>query len=128
MSSEIYREMILEHYKNPRNMGVVSEPDATAADSNQSCGDVVEIQIKFNGGGVEDVKFQGHGCAISQAYTDMLIDMIKNKRIEDAVGITHEDLLKEIGIELSPMRLKCALLGMKVLKTAIYNYVGEKAE
>ncbi|MBU5537577.1 MAG: SUF system NifU family Fe-S cluster assembly protein [Candidatus Aenigmarchaeota archaeon] len=125
---EMYREIILERYKNPVNAGVVEDADVVVKDYNPTCGDVVEIQIKFNNGVVKDIKFQGHGCAISQASTDILIDSVKNKKIGDVIRITSEEFLKTLGIELSPLRLKCALLGLKILKTAVYSYLGAGGE
>ena len=125
MNSEIYREMILEHYKSPVNSGILEDFDASAKDFNPSCGDVVEIQIKFSDGVIKDVKFQGQGCAISQSSADILIDLVKNKSIEDVKNLTTENFLEILGIELSPLRLKCALLGLKTLKTAVYSYLGQ---
>lgn len=124
MSLEIYREMILEHYRNPVNAGVIVDGDVSAKDYNAVCGDVVEIQIKFNDGKINEIKFQGSGCAISQASVDILIDLVKNKNVEYVRGLTIEDFLKTLGIQLSPLRLKCALLGLKVLKMAVYAYLG----
>jgi len=128
MNSEIYREMILEHYRNPVNSGILTDIDAVARDYNPSCGDVVEIQIKFSDGIMKDVKFQGQGCAISLASTDILIDLVKGKKVEDIKNLKIEDFLKKLGIELSPLRLKCALLGLKTLKTAVYTYLGTQPE
>ncbi len=124
MSLEIYREMILEHYKHPNNCGVIENADTTAKDYNLSCGDSVEIQIKFSDGKLDTVKFQGSGCAISLASADILIDSVKKRNVQDVKNLTAEEFLKNLGIELSPLRLKCALLGLKVLKTAVYDYLG----
>ncbi len=126
MNSEIYREMILEHYKSPTNSGHIVNADVVAEDSNPICGDVVEIQIKFDDGKMKDVKFQGQGCAISQSSVDILIDLVKNKNVEDVKALTTEEFIKILGIELSSLRLKCALLGLKVLKTAVYTYLGSQ--
>ena len=125
MNSEIYREMILEHYKNPVNAGVIVDADVVVKDYNPACGDVVEIQIKFSDGIMKNVKFQGQGCAISQASVDILIDLVKDKNVGKVKTLTTEDFLKILGIELSPLRLKCALLGLKTLKTAVYAYLGD---
>ncbi len=124
MNSDIYREMILEHYRNPVNAGVVQDADVVSKDYNPTCGDVVEIQIKFSDGVIKDIKFQGQGCAISQSSTDILIDFVKNKSIQQIKQISSEDFMNKLGIELSPVRLKCALLGLKTLKTAVYTYLG----
>jgi nitrogen fixation protein NifU and related proteins len=126
MNSEIYREMILDHYKNPVNSGVVPNAHVVTKEYNPSCGDVVEIQIKFNDGKIDEIKFQGQGCAINQASVDILIDLVKNKTIQEVKDITQEKFLKVLGIELSPLRLKCALLGLKTLKMAVYTYLGNR--
>jgi len=128
MSLEIYQEMILEHYRNPVNSGILSDADVVAKDYNPSCGDVVEIQIKFDNGMINDIKFQGQGCAISLSSVDVLIDLVKNKNIQEVKNLTIESFLKVLGIELSPLRLKCALLGLKTLKTAVYTYLGNLPE
>jgi len=126
MSLEIYQEMILEHYKNPVNCGILSDIDVVAKDYNPSCGDAIEIQIKFDDGKINEIKFQGQGCAISLSSVDILIDLVKNKSIEEVKNLTAEDFLKTLGIELSPLRLKCALLGLKTLKTAVYTFLGSE--
>lgn len=128
MNSEIYREMILEHYRNPVNAGVIADADVTAKDYNQACGDVVEIRIKFSDGKIDQIKFQGRGCAISQASVDILIDLVKGKNVENVKTLTTENFLKILEIELSPLRLKCALLGLKTLKTAVYIYLGDQSK
>ncbi|MBI2545475.1 MAG: SUF system NifU family Fe-S cluster assembly protein [Candidatus Aenigmarchaeota archaeon] len=125
MSLEIYKETILEHYRNPTNAGVVKNPDVISKDYNPSCGDVVEIQIKFDNDKIKKIKFQGQGCAISQSSTDILIDGMKGKKTDDVKNISSEDFIKKLNIELSPLRLKCALLGLKTLKTAVYSYIGK---
>jgi nitrogen fixation NifU-like protein len=126
MSSDMYREIILDYYKNPRNRGVMDSPQATARDSNPLCGDVVEMQLKFTDGKVSDVKFNGDGCAISQASASMLTEMVLGKSIEDARKLNKEDLLENLGSpNLGPVRIKCALLPLKVVKTALYKYLGE---
>lgn len=119
--------MILEHYRNPVNFGTVENPDVISKEYNPSCGDIVEIQIKFNDGKIGDIKFQGQGCAISQSSVDILIDILKNKTVDEVKSITAESFLKVLGIELSPLRMKCALLGLKTLKTAVYTYLGNEA-
>ena len=124
MNSEIYREMILEHYKNPTNAGVVPDASVISKDYNSSCGDVIEIQIKFSDNVIEDIKFQGQGCAISQSSTDILIDLVKDKNVQEIKDFTSEEFVRNLGIELSPLRLNCALLGLKTLKIAVYTYLG----
>ena len=128
MSLEIYQEMILEHYNNPNNCGNIENYDVSAKDSNPMCGDEIGIQIKFGDGMMNDIKFQGQGCAISLSSVDILIDLVKNKNIQEVKNLTTESFLKVLGIELSPLRLKCALLGLKTLKTAVYTYLGNLSE
>mgnify|MGYP001582832860 CR=1 FL=1 len=125
MSLEIYQEQIIERYRNPANFGIVKDADVISKDYNPSCGDAIEIQMKFSDGRIDDVKFQGQGCAISKSSTDILIDLVKNKNVEFIKDLTTESFLKTLGIELSPLRLKCALLGLKTLKTAVYLYLGK---
>ena len=110
MSLEIYQEQIIERYRNPANFGIVKDADVISKDYNPSCGDAIEIQMKFSDGRIDDVKFQGQGCAISKSSTDILIDLVKNKNVEFIKDLTTESFLKTLGIELSPLRLKCALL------------------
>ena len=124
MNSEIYRETILDHYKNPTNAGVVPDASVISKDYNPSCGDVIEIQIKVSDNVIEDIKFQGQGCAISQSSTDILIDLVKNKNVQEIKDLTSEEFVRNLGIELSPLRLNCALLGLKTLKIAVYTYLG----
>ena len=128
MSLEIYQEMILEHYKNPNNSGILTDADVTSKDYNPSCGDLIEIRIKFDNGKINEIKFQGQGCAISLSSVDILIDLVKNKNIEEIKNLSVENFLRTLGIELSPLRLKCALLGLKTLKTAVYTYLGSLSE
>jgi nitrogen fixation NifU-like protein len=118
---DFYREYILDHYRNPRNRGEIAAPDITYADSNPLCGDEIRIDLMVTDGVVDDVKFSGRGCAISQASVSMLTEMIEGKRIEEVKEITKEDVLEMIGIPLTPVRVKCALLGLKVLKGGVYG-------
>ena len=117
----LYREVILDHYKNPRGHGVVSDPDAEAEGQNPLCGDEVSIAVAFDGDTIADVKFQGRGCAISQAATSMLMDMVKGRTAQEVATMSREELLDEVGIPLTPVRLKCALLGLGVLKLALHK-------
>jgi nitrogen fixation NifU-like protein len=123
---DLYREVILDHYKNPRGHGIIEEPDAEAEGMNPLCGDEVSIFVSFERGSdvIEEVKFSGRGCAISQAATSMLMEMAKGKSAEQVATMTKEDLLDEIGIPLSPTRLKCALLGLTTLKVALHKGKG----
>lgn len=127
MSSDMYKEIILDYYKNPRNRGTISTPDAISKDSNPLCGDVVEMQLKFSGGKVSDIKFNGDGCAISQASASMLTELIMGKTIDEVRTIDKTALLENLGSpNLGAVRIKCALLPLKVFKSALYGYLGEK--
>ena len=117
----LYREVILDHYKNPRGHGVIDSADAEAEGQNPLCGDEVSIAVAFDGDTIADVKFQGRGCAISQAATSMLMDMVKGRTAQEVASMSREELLEEVGIPLTPVRLKCALLGMGVLKLALHK-------
>jgi nitrogen fixation protein NifU and related proteins len=123
---DMYREVILDHYKNPRGHGVIEDADAHAEGVNPLCGDEVSIFVQFatDGDTIEDVKFSGRGCAISQASTSMLMEMVKGRRATEIAQLPKEDLLEEVGIPLTPIRLKCALLGLGVLKIALHRAKG----
>ncbi|HEX6490916.1 MAG TPA: SUF system NifU family Fe-S cluster assembly protein [Gaiellaceae bacterium] len=123
MSDQLYREVILDHYKNPRGHGVIEDADAEAEGLNPLCGDEISIYVSFAADGetIEDVKFSGRGCAISQAATSMLVDMAKGRKANELAELPKEELLEEIGIPLTPIRLKCALLGLGVLKVALHR-------
>ncbi|HEY6016705.1 MAG TPA: SUF system NifU family Fe-S cluster assembly protein [Gaiellaceae bacterium] len=121
---DLYREVILDHYKSPRNHGTLEHADAEAEGQNPLCGDEVAIQLVFDGDRISDVKFAGRGCAISQAATSMLTEMVKGKTVEEAAAIEKEDLLEEMPIPLTPIRLKCAVLGLTTLKIALNRAKG----
>jgi nitrogen fixation protein NifU and related proteins len=121
MTSDLYQEQILDHYRHPRNHGSLAHPDASFQDSNPLCGDMVAVDLAFDGDTVADVKFRGSGCAISQAATSMLTEMVVGQTKEQARAITREDVLEELGVPLSPARVKCALLGYKVMMAALYG-------
>ncbi len=123
---QLYREVILDHYKNPRGHGVIEGADAEAEGMNPLCGDEVTIYVAFGEDGetIHDVKFSGRGCAISQAATSMLVDMVKGRRAADVAAMPKDELLEEVGIPLTPIRLKCALLGLGVLKVALHRAKG----
>ena len=126
MSDDMYREIILDHYKNPRGHGVIEDADAEAEGQNPLCGDEVTISVKFadDGETIADVGFEGRGCAISQAATSMLTELVKGRKAADVAALPKEALLEEIGIPLTPIRLKCALLGLGVLKVALHRAKG----
>ncbi|MFQ5941282.1 MAG: Fe-S cluster assembly sulfur transfer protein SufU [Nitrososphaerales archaeon] len=126
-SADIYREIILDYYRNPRNYGKIDSPDISVRDSNPLCGDEIEIHLKFDGGKVKDVKFTGKGCAISQASASMLTEMIIGKNLEDVKKIGKDVILESLGLpNLGPARIKCALLSLKTLKLGVYSYLVEK--
>lgn len=123
---DMYRENILDHYRNPRNYGELEDPDIHYGDSNPSCGDDIEMFVILNENEeVEDVKFSGQGCAISQASASMLTDEVMGMTLEDVKALDRDDVKEMLGIELSPMRVKCAVLGLKVLEGGIVTYEGE---
>jgi nitrogen fixation NifU-like protein len=122
---QLYREVILDHYKAPRNHGVLEAPDAIAEGQNPLCGDEVTLSVRFGDGDViEEVGFEGRGCAISQAATSMLTELVKGRKAEEVAVLPKDELLEEIGIPLTPVRLKCALLGLGVLKVALHKAKG----
>ena len=123
----MYKEIILDYYRNPRNRGTIDSPDSKARDSNPLCGDVVEMQLKFSSGKVSDIKFSGDGCAISQASASMLTELVMGKTVDEVRKIDKTLLLENLGSpNLGAVRIKCALLPLKVMKTALYDYLGEK--
>jgi nitrogen fixation protein NifU and related proteins len=123
---QLYREAILDHYKNPRGHGVIDDADASAEGQNPLCGDEVSIYVAFgeDGDTIEDVKFSGRGCAISQAATSMLTEMVKGRSAAQVASLPRDELLEEVGIPLTPIRLKCALLGLGTLKIALHKAKG----
>ncbi len=123
---QMYREYILDHYKNPRNFGRLESADITHEENNPLCGDVVGMDFKVAGGVIEDVRFHGRGCAISQASASLLTERLKGMSLDDARTIDKQDVLDELGIEISPARLKCALLSLKVLKVGAYGLADEE--
>jgi len=125
MSSDIYKDIILDYYRNPRNFGDLPNPDVRVKDSNPLCGDVIEMQLKIRDGRVEDVRFKGRGCAISQASASMLTEAIKGKTLDEIKAFGKTDVLDLLGIDPGPTRIKCALLGLKVLKLGVYGYLGQ---
>jgi nitrogen fixation NifU-like protein len=126
-SADIYREIILDYYRNPRNFGKIESPDIALRESNPLCGDEIEIQVKFDGDKVKDIKFNGKGCAISQASASMLTEMVMGKSLEEMKKVGKEDILESLGLpNLGPARIKCALLSLKTLKLGVYSYLVEK--
>lgn len=125
---DLYRENILDHYENPRNYGMLEAPDFTYQDSNPLCGDEIRIDLKMADGKVGQVRFQGKGCAISLASASMLTEMVEGMSLEDLRELNKEEILEALGIPLSPVRLKCALLSLKALKAGVYGLKGWPGE
>ena len=122
---QLYREVILDHYRNPRSHGLIEQPDAIAEGQNPLCGDEVSVTVRFGEDDrIEQIGFEGRGCAISQAATSMLTEMVKGRSATEVAALPKEELLEEIGIPLTPIRLKCALLGLGVLKVALHRANG----
>jgi len=123
---QLYREVIIDHYKNPRGHGLIEDADAEAEGQNPLCGDEVTIYVAFadDGDTIDEVKFSGRGCAISQAATSMLTEMVRGRSASQVATLPREELLDEIGIPLTPVRLKCALLGLSTLKLALHKAKG----
>ena len=115
----IYKEIVLDHYKNPHNFGTLDPADYTAEDSNPLCGDQIRMDLRVEDGIVSDVKFSGRGCAVSMASASILTDMILGQPLEEVRRISKDDLLEEIGIPVSPARMKCATLGLSVLNLSL---------
>ena len=129
-SADIYKEIILDYYRHPRNYGKLDPHDIEAHDSNPLCGDEIEVQVRVGADSkMEKVVYNGKGCAISQASASMLTELAKGKPLDWVKTLSKEDILKLLGNpELGPARIKCALLGMKVLKTGVYEYLGARLE
>jgi nitrogen fixation NifU-like protein len=121
---DLYRQNILDHYQAPRNFGTLENPDISAEDSNPLCGDQIRIDLRIKDGVVEDVKFSGKGCAISRAAASMLTEEIRGKSLDEVKRIGKDEILDMLGIELGPVRLKCALLALKTLKVGVYGIHG----
>ena len=119
---DLYRELIIDHYKNPQYRGHLDPNDIHFEDDNPLCGDHIEISLRVDGSGkVTEGRFDGKGCAISQASADLLIESIIGKLVEEVKNLSKQDVLDLLGIELGPVRLKCALLSLKVLKAGVYG-------
>lgn len=125
---DLYRDNIIDHYQNPRNYGTLEQPDISYEDSNPVCGDEIRMDLKIRDGRVIDARFNGHGCSISQASASMLTEEIIGKTLEEVKQIDKQYLLDLLGIPLGPVRLKCALLSLKVLKAGAYGLRGWPGE
>jgi nitrogen fixation NifU-like protein len=118
---DFYREFILDHYKHPRNFGALENPDVTNEEDNPLCGDRIRIDLCLDGDRVADVRFTGEGCAISTAAASILTEKIKGASLDRVKAFSMEEMLEALGVPLSPIRLKCGLLALKVLKTGLYG-------
>jgi nitrogen fixation protein NifU and related proteins len=121
VDDQFYRDFILDHYKNPRNYGRLEHPEISHEEDNPLCGDVVGMDFHVKDGVIEDIRFHGRGCAISQASASLLTERLKGMALDEAKKINKDDVLGELGIEISPARIKCALLSLKVLKVGAYG-------
>jgi nitrogen fixation protein NifU and related proteins len=125
---DLYRDEILEHYRHPHNFGTLSEPDAVREGANPLCGDRITLMLNLGDDGtIDDVAFTGRGCAISQASASMLTDEIKGKQLSEVVRLGRDEVIDNLGIEISPARLKCALLSLQTLREALADRVDWQA-
>ena len=125
---DLYREVIIDHYKNPGYRGRLDPHDIQFEDSNPLCGDHIEITLRTNENGqITDARFDGHGCAISQASADLLVESVIGRPLEEVKQLNRGYVLEMLGIDLGPVRLKCALLSLKVLKAGVYG-LGEASD
>jgi nitrogen fixation NifU-like protein len=126
---DLYREQILSHYREPRNKGKLESADISYADDNPLCGDRIQIDLALDEEGrVVDVAWDGEGCAISMASASMLSEEIKGKTLDELRHLDKDYILEMLGIELGPVRLKCALLSLKVLKAGAYGLMAWPGE
>jgi nitrogen fixation NifU-like protein len=121
MTDSIYREVVLDHSRNPRNKGTLEPADFTFEDVNPLCGDEIRIDARTDGVRITEIRFSGRGCAISQAAASILTEMVEGRPLEEVKAIGRDDVLEELGVPISPARMKCALLGLKVLKAGLYG-------
>lgn len=117
----IYQDLVLDHYRNPRNQGKLAKATHHSEANNPTCGDKLQMDIIVRNDIIEDVRFSGSGCAISQASASLLTEYVKKKPIQEALAIAPEDILELLGVTLSPARLKCGLLSLETLKKTLSN-------
>ena len=120
MDTSFYRENLLDHYRNPRQHGHIEAPTVSHEDLNRLCGDMIHIDLTIDNDHIADVRFSGHGCAVSQAAASMLLEEIVGKSVDEVAAFGRDDLLELIGVPLSPARLKCALLSLGVLRAGLH--------
>lgn len=119
MTTDIYKETILDHYRHPRNYGALPNANGHAKDANNLCGDVIEMQVRVTAGMIKDVRFRGEGCAISMATASMLTEFSKRKRVSEVKKLGKDDLIRLLGADPGPARIECSLLALGVLKAAV---------
>ncbi len=124
----IYQEELLDHYENPSNYGILTNPDISHEEDNPLCGDMIRMDLMVDNGIIKEVRFSGYGCTISQAAASMLTEKIEGKSLEEIKNISRDDIMDMIGIPLGPVRIKCALLALKVLKAGAYGIKGWPGE
>jgi len=120
---EDFPKHILDHYRKPRNYGEIKDANVIVKDSNKLCGDYVEIYLKFDGNRISAISFKGQGCMISQASASMLTELVKDKEVEEVLKLTKNDVMKMLGLELGPVKMKCAMLPLVVLRKGIESYL-----
>ena len=125
---ELGMERLLDHYQDPRNYGHLDDPDIVYEEGNPSCGDQLRFELKLTDNRISEVRFSGKGCAISQASASMLTERIKGQTLEEVKTIDKDEVLEMLGLEISPMRLKCALLPLKIVKAGVYGIKGWPGE
>ncbi|WP_248515466.1 Fe-S cluster assembly sulfur transfer protein SufU [Salinarchaeum laminariae] len=128
MGSDMYRQQILDHYKNPRNYGEIEDPTYTHVGENPMCGDEIAVDVVLDDGEIEQVAFRGDGCAISQASASMLSEQLTGASVEELVEMDRDDVIEMLGVDISPMRVKCAVLAEKVAQDGYEIYQGEKED
>lgn len=124
LMQDLYVAEILDRYRNPMHKGILQNADSSARESNPLCGDDLQIFLKLEGSRVKEIRFSGVGCAISQASADLLCELAEGKTLKEIVALKKEDVLKLLGVPISAVRLKCALLSLKTLKMAAYTKLG----